>query len=135
MWREHLGVEVLLEPREWKVYLKQLETDPPAVFRLGWGADYADPHNFMELFTSHSENNHTGWKHARYDALVEQAAGEPDPATRRALYDELQRILCEQELPIAPLFVEAMNWAVSPRLGGFEVRPIEQYFFDEVRVP
>jgi oligopeptide transport system substrate-binding protein len=135
MWREHLGVELLLAPREWKVYLKQLETDPPAVFRMGWGADYADPHGFMDLFTSHSEHNHTGWKHARYDALVEQAASESDPTRRRAHYDELQRILCEQELPIAPLFVEAMNWAVGPRLRGFEVTPMDQYAFDEVRVP
>jgi len=135
MWREHLGVDIRLEPREWKVYLKQLETDPPAIFRLGWGADYSDPHNFMELFTSQSENNHTGWRHARYDAGVEQAASEPDPARRQELYDELQRILCEQELPIAPLFVEAMNWAASPRLAGFDVTPLDQYFFDEVRVP
>jgi oligopeptide transport system substrate-binding protein len=134
MWRENLGVEVLLEPREWKVYLKQLETDPPAVFRMGWGADYADPHNFMELFTSHSANNHTRWSDARYDALIESAAREPDPGRRQLLYDRAQRILCEQELPIAPLFVESMNWAAAPRIAGFAVDPLDQYFLDELRL-
>ena len=36
-WQRHLGVTVLLENREWKVYLKELDTNPPPVFRLGWG--------------------------------------------------------------------------------------------------
>jgi oligopeptide transport system substrate-binding protein len=134
MWRENLGAQILLEPREWKVYLKQLESDPPAVFRMGWGADYADPHNFMELFTSHSANNHTRWGNARYDALIGRAAIEPDPRLRQQLYDQAQRILCEEELPIAPLFVEAMNWAAAPRVAGFAVDPMDQYFLDELGV-
>jgi oligopeptide transport system substrate-binding protein len=134
MWRENLGVEVRLEPREWKVYLEELENDPPPLFRLGWGADYADPHGFMEVFTSHSANNHTGWGDARYDALIARAASAADFAERRALYDQAQRILCEQELPIAPLFAEARNWAVAPRVRGFAVSAMDQYFFDELEL-
>jgi oligopeptide transport system substrate-binding protein len=134
MWRDNLGVEVRLEPREWKVYLDELENAPPPLFRLGWGADYADPHGFMEVFTSQSANNHTGWGDARYDALIARAASAGTPEQRRALYDEAQRILCEQELPIAPLFAEAKNWAVAPRVRGFAVSPMDQYFFDELEL-
>ncbi|NIO08257.1 MAG: peptide ABC transporter substrate-binding protein, partial [Deltaproteobacteria bacterium] len=52
MWKKNLGVLVRLENQEWKVYLSRLQRDPPPVFRLGWGADYPDPNNFMNLFTS-----------------------------------------------------------------------------------
>jgi oligopeptide transport system substrate-binding protein len=118
-WKTHLGVEVELENREWKVFLKELRLDPPPVFRLGWGADYPDPDNFMSLFTGASANNNTGWGNARYDALVAEAARERSPEHRQALYDEAQRILCEDEVPIAPLFVQSINLAVAPRVRGF----------------
>ena len=132
MWSENLGVEVELQPREWKVYLKQLTVDPPAVFRLGWVADFPDPHNFMELFTSSSANNHTGWADAGYDALVERAAREPDPDERVRLYDEAQRILCERDVPIVPFFVSSLNLAVAPRVRGLKPNALNAYSFEEV---
>ena len=132
LWREHLGVRVELENREWKVFLKELASNPPPVFRLGWGADFPDPDNFMNLFTSYSENNHTGWANPRYDALVERAARAADPAERQRLYDEAQAILCQEDVPIVPLFVTASNFAVARRLHGFVPRAMDQYFFDEV---
>ena len=128
-WQEQLGVRVLLENREWKVFLKELQTNTPPVFRLGWGADFPDPDNFMNLFTSYSENNKTGWANPRYDALVEQAAREADPASRQRLYDEAQRILCEEDVPIVPLFVTSANYAVAQRLAGFSPSPMERYDF------
>jgi oligopeptide transport system substrate-binding protein len=133
-WREHLGVEVELENREWKVFLKELRLDPPPVFRLGWGADYPDPDNFMSLFTGASANNNTGWADARYDALVAEAAREASPERRQSLYDEAQRILCEDEVPIAPLFVQSINLAVAPRVHGFEPNAMDILFLDRVSV-
>ena len=132
-WQDHLGVGVELENREWKVFLKELAVSPPPVYRLGWGADFADPDNFMNLFTSTSANNHTGWGNARYDALVERAAGVRDPAVRQRLYDEAQRILCEREVPIAPLFVSSRNAVVSPRIRGLELNPMDILFLEQVR--
>jgi oligopeptide transport system substrate-binding protein len=131
-WREHLGVRVELENREWKVFLKELQTQPPQVFRLGWGADFPDPDNFMNLFTSYSENNHTGWVNPRYDELVQRAAREPDLARRQSLYDEAQRLLCEEDVPIVPLFVTASNFAVARRVHGFVPSPMDLFFFERV---
>jgi oligopeptide transport system substrate-binding protein len=132
LWREHLGVRVELENREWKVFLKEVATNAPPVFRLGWGADFPDPDNFMNLFTSYSENNHTGWANPRFDALILEAASEPDFDARQRLYDEAQRILCEEDVPIVPLFVTAANFAVAKRMHGFRPSPMDRYFFDEV---
>ncbi len=132
LWREHLGVRVELANREWKVFLKELASNPPPVFRLGWGADFPDPDNFMNLFTSESDNNHTGWANPHYDDLVKLAAREVDPELRQRLYDEAQVILCEQDVPIVPLFVTASNFAVAGRVHGFVTTPMDFYFFDEV---
>jgi oligopeptide transport system substrate-binding protein len=132
-WQSHLGVRVDLESREWKVFLKELAVRPPPVYRLGWGADFPDPDNFMNLFASYSANNHTQWGSPRYDRLVEQAASERDPNRRQSLYDAAQRILCEEEVPIVPLFVTAINLLVSERVQGFRPNPMDLMFLERVR--
>ncbi|HET6465880.1 MAG TPA: peptide ABC transporter substrate-binding protein [Nitrospiria bacterium] len=133
-WKRNLGVEVLLDNQEWKVYLKQLQTDPPPLFRLGWGADYPDPDNFMNLFTSTSGNNRTRWKNDRYDALIRSAAAEPDPHRRQAAYDEAQRILLETDAAIMPLFVATQNWVIKPYVRGLRVNALELLEFKNVHL-
>lgn len=133
MWQRNLGVVVALDNQEWKVYLKKLQTDPPNLFRLGWGADYPDPDNFMKLFTATSGNNLTHWKNARYDQLLELAAREQDSKRRSKVYDEAQKILCETDLPIMPLFWTAESTLLNPRFTGLEVNSMARLNLRNVR--
>jgi oligopeptide transport system substrate-binding protein len=95
------------------------------MFRLGWGADYPDPDNFLALFTADSGNNHTRWANAKYDALVAAAASEPDAVRRWAMYREAQRLLTEEEVPIVPLFTHVQNILVKPWVKGFDLNAME----------
>jgi oligopeptide transport system substrate-binding protein len=133
MWQRNLGVLVKLENQEWKVYLKQLQNDPPAIFRLGWGADYPDPDNFMKLFTANSGNNHTRWKNKEYDQLLELAARELDPKERAKLYDRAQKILCETALPIMPLFWVAESTLLNPHFTGLEFNSMARINLRDLR--
>ena len=133
MWQRNLGVVVKIENQEWKVYLKKLQNDPPNIFRLGWGADYPDPDNFMKLFTANSGNNYTRWKNPRYDQLLEQAARELDAAKRAKLYDEAQKILCETDLPIMPLFWTAESTLLNPHFTGLELNSMARMDLRHVR--
>ena len=133
MWQRNLGVLVKLENQEWKVYLKQLQSNPPALFRLGWGADYPDPDNFMKLFTADSGNNNTRWKSKEYDQLLAQAARELDVKRRTQLYDAAQKILCETELPIMPLFWEAESTLLNPHFTGLEFNSMARMDLRHVR--
>jgi len=133
MWKRNLGVLVRLDNQEWKVYLKKLHNDPPHIFRLGWGADYPDPDNFMKLFTSVSGNNNTRWKNPRYDQLLELAAGEFGEKKRQRLYDEAQRILCETDLPILPLFTTTEYTILNPRFTGLELNSMARLLLRDVK--
>ncbi|MFQ5597093.1 MAG: peptide ABC transporter substrate-binding protein [Nitrospiria bacterium] len=132
-WKRNLGIAVGLDNMEWKVYLRQLKEDAPQVFRLGWGADYPDPDNFLNLFTSSSGNNNTHWGNARYDQLIAEAASETDAARRLVRYDEAQLILTEQDVPIMPLFFAAQNLLVSPAVEGLEVNAMDLLYLKNVR--
>ena len=131
-WKEHLNLHVEFESQEWKVFLSRLNLDAPPVFRLGWGADFPDPDNFMNLFLSASGNNRSNWGNAHYDELVALGAMEPDPEKRQSIYDELQTILTETEVPMIPLFVSAQNLMIKPYVRGLETNSLELMYLKRV---
>ena len=117
---------------EWKVFLKELELDPPQVFRLGWIADYPDPDNFARVFISESGNNHTEWKSSEYDQLVELASQINDQEKRKKLYDKAQKILIERDCVIIPLYFYVQNWLIKPYVKGLELNPMGLFYFHKV---
>jgi oligopeptide transport system substrate-binding protein len=133
-WKRALGLDAKLTNQEWKVYLKTLHTKPPAVFRMGWGADYPDPDTFMNLFTCQSGNNNTKMCNPRYDALIKQAASSSSEEARKKAYDEAQKILLEDEIAIIPLFTQTNMHLVSQRVKGFRVNPMGDYLIREIRL-
>lgn len=133
-WKQHLGLQVGLEDQEWKVYLKNLEIDPPPVFRLGWGADFPDPDNFMNLFISTSGNNRLRWHNERYDRLIALGAAEQDPEIRKAIYDEAQILLTETDAAIISLFVAAQNLLVKPYVQHLDINALEWMYLKRVRL-
>ncbi|MHB8481732.1 MAG: peptide ABC transporter substrate-binding protein [Nitrospiria bacterium] len=132
--KRNLHVSVQLENMEWKVYLKKLQLDTPQLFRLGWGADYPDPDNFMNLFVTGGGNNHTHWGSPVYDQMILKASSERNPKARLALYHEAQKILTEEEVPIMPLFVSVQNFLVKPYVKGLETNPMELLDFKKIKV-
>lgn len=132
MWKSHLGVEVSLVNQEWKVYLRTLDTDAPPIFRASWGADYPDPHNFMNLFKCTSGNNETGWCNTEYDRLIDKAAGKSDTDKRLALYNRAQKILTEQDAPIVPYINAVQQNMIKPYIRGLEPDPLNLIYFSRV---
>ncbi len=124
-WNKNLGLKVEINNQEWKTYLHEVKASPTEIFRMGWGADYPDPDNFMNLFTSWSGNNHTRWKNAEYDSLIARAASEQDTDIRMKLYDEAQKMILEDETILIPLFVSVQNLLVKKEFRPYPVIPLD----------
>lgn len=124
-WRQVLGVNLRAQNEDWKVYLNRLKVDVPALYRLGWGADYPDPDNFLNLFTSYSGNNYTKWKSKKYDDLIEKAAAEQKMSKRLAIYKEAQQLLLEKDTVMMPLFIDALNVLVSPKVKNLKLNAMD----------
>lgn len=132
--KENLNVEAEILNHEWKIHLKQLDTDPPHFWRLGWGADFPDPDNFLNLFTSYSGNNKTRWANAEYDQLIAAGAREFDPEKRLSLYRRAQQILTEEDVPIIPLFIESINYLIQPHVHGYRIDAMETHILKNVTI-
>lgn len=118
MWESALGLRVELRVMERKVLSTRIRNLDYDVVRSDWYGDYLDPGTFLDMFTSGSGQNRTGWENVEYDHLIAAAAREADNAKRFALFRAAERILCEEELPIIPLFFKRGNYLLNPRFGG-----------------
>src|SRR5699024_11263025 len=49
----------------------------------GWGADYADPINYLELFVTDGNNNNSGYSNEEYDALIQAAYDDTEDLDNR----------------------------------------------------
>lgn len=126
MWDEHLGVRTRLRNEEWRVFVQNRRAGVlTQVFRAGWFADYADPLNFLEPFTSGHALNAVGYDDPRFDQLLATAAASMGEARDRALLQAEQRLLAAHAL--IPLFRYTSKHLVSPELCGFKAHPLDQH--------
>jgi tetratricopeptide (TPR) repeat protein len=115
MWRTELGIEVEVQLAEGgQTYWEYLQTQAPQAFRVGWTQDLAPPDrdpSVMGLYHSEDLVGYDLWDEWPYfvsadldDLLEEGLALVGDPVARQAVYIQAERILCEQEAFIVPLY-------------------------------
>jgi oligopeptide transport system substrate-binding protein len=111
MWKTHLGITVEVQAMQsFSEYSNRLKTNTPDLYWLGWVADFNDPDNFLrELFESGSEYNYGNFSNSEFDLLVNRAKNSYDPAERQELYIQAERLLCETETALIPLFHSTYN--------------------------
>lgn len=122
-----------LDSREYGKFLAALADGNrerlPHLLYLGWVADYPDPHSFMNVFTSTSESNYTGWANPAYDRLVEKAVSMADESTRAGLYREAQKLLLEDEAVVMPLFFTSHQALARADLRGVNLNILDKWYF------
>ncbi len=135
-WKEVLGVEVTLNPVESTTYTaltKDIETAPLA-FILGWCADYPDPQNWLSVYwKTGAFGERIGYSNPEFDALVDQADKELDPAKRADLYDQAQKLLVAGA-PVAFAWNNVNTYLVKPWVKGLTLTP-QDSVFPGVQVP
>lgn len=123
-WQRHLGVAVLLNQKEIKVFRDDLKNANYMVSRAGWFGDYGDPTTFLDLNRTGDGNNDRKYSNPAYDALLDRAAEETDPARRFALLREAERLIVEEDLPLIPIFHYVQVYLFDPhRLAGISSHP------------
>ncbi len=115
---ENLGAAVELENLEWKSLLKKLNTGDYQMARYGWCASSAPP-RFLELFTSDSPRNVTGWKSEAFDRHVDRSLCAPTAAEALEAAAAAEDILVA-EAPIAPIYHYTLPYLKKPVLQGLE---------------
>jgi oligopeptide transport system substrate-binding protein len=118
MWHTVLGADVGLDETEFKVLVQNRELRLLPLFFDGWIGDFADPVNFMQLFQSGSAFNYGSFADARFDALLDRVAQEPDNGARYRLLEQAEQILNE-DAAYVPLYYYATRHLIKPYVQGW----------------
>ena len=108
-WREALGINIELEPLEYKVFFDRLGK---GMFQLAYSgkiADFKDPINFLEVFKNkHIGTNNTGWENADYISALEESYVTNDQNERKQLLMRAEKLIMD-DMPVIPMHHLAMT--------------------------
>jgi oligopeptide transport system substrate-binding protein len=132
MWHSVLGAQIGVDESEFKVLLQNRELHRLPLFLDSWIGDFADPVNFLQLFDSRSSLDYGGYQGVRFDALLDQAALEPDNTLRYGLLEQAEQAL-DADAVYLPLYYYATRHLVKPYVRGWQSnlldRNLSRYMF------
>ncbi len=128
MWKTVLGIKTQLLNQEWKVFLESRRLKViTQVARGGWIGDYNDAFTFSQKMHSTNELNNSGYASRRYDALIEQAAGEGDLKIRADILEQAERVLLD-DMPIIPVYFYVSKHLVKRWVGGRQTNIMDHHY-------
>jgi oligopeptide transport system substrate-binding protein len=118
MWKEALGVEARLAAVEFKSLFDAIDRREVDMYRLSWVGDYNDPYTFLQYLKGGFGINLPRYASAEYDALLDEASQQTDPARRRVLLEQAERTMLADH-PLIPLYFYVNKHLVKPSLLGW----------------
>lgn len=133
-----LGIEVSIKTEEWQTFLNDRKTGNFGVARDGWLADYNDPINMLEIYTSDSGNNNSqlgknvasaapqNW--SEYDALIKEIRTTADFAARVGLMHQAEDMLMDTWAAVPIYFYNDLYMQKSNVTGVYSTVYGMKYF-------
>ena len=144
-----IGAEVDIATEDWSVFLNDRKVGNFDVAREGWLADFDDPINMLEMWTSNSGNNdcqfgrsldsmatqsagtapsYAPQNWSEYDDLIAQIKAETDMTKRVALMHEAEDMLMDT-WAIVPLYYYNDPYMQKSNVTGVYTNPFGYKFF------
>jgi len=135
-WEQHLGVSVRLDQKEVKVFRELLKVGNFMVARGTWFGDYGDPTTFLDISREGDGNNDRAYSGEEFEKLMMQAENELDAGARLRILSQAERIIVEDDLPLAPIFhYVQINLFDAAKLMGITPHPRQEqhlYMVDKI---
>jgi fibronectin type 3 domain-containing protein len=146
-----IGIEVTPAEMSWGEFINRLFDVPPytrdmlELFWYGWTPDYYDPSNYINLLFS-NRSLYNGFQYNGYEEaikggrdpyniidnvqlLMEAALFEPNPILREGMYDRMQKLLVEDDMPCGFGYVTNITNAHYVNLTDFPENRMGRIYF------
>lgn len=121
-WQTKLGVKVNIDVASDNATFNQaVMKGTYQICQSGWGADYNDPMNFLEMFETGCGNNGPFFNNEKYDALIDKARLEGSKEGRFEIFSEAEKILIAEEAAIAPVSYARKSSYIQNYVKGIEL--------------
>jgi peptide/nickel transport system substrate-binding protein len=125
-----IGIAIDLQQLDYATFIDQTNSGQYQLAFTGWGG-VGDPDQFTFLDSSQigsAGNNKSGYRNPRVDRDLRAGLQAFDPAARRAIYNDFQRIISET-VPELWGFDQKYSAAYSPRLRLDQRDALPDYYF------
>ena len=129
MWKNNLNIDVIVRTEESKITLPFRQSGKYQMARTSWTGDYNDPLTMLQIMTSESDINYSGFSNERYDYLINFATTSTNEKDRMEALKEAEAILFE-EMPIIPFIYRTDFLVVNPKLKNYIDDPLGRYRFN-----
>jgi len=100
---DNLGIDIGYQVMDWTTYNQRLLSDPPAMWQMGWVADYPGANDFLGLLLGSGTTNNFGrWSSADFDSAVHGALAATDATAMQSSFDQAQAVVADQ-VPVIPV--------------------------------
>src|SRR5664279_3755917 len=100
---DNLGIDIGYQTMDWPTYNARLLSDPPAMWQMGWVADYPGANDFLGLLLGSGTTNNFGrWSSTDFDAAVQGALAATDATAMQRSFDQAQAVVADQ-VPVIPV--------------------------------
>jgi peptide/nickel transport system substrate-binding protein len=128
---KQLGVEVEVKGLDFNAYTEEATKMNFDISLGSWGGGSIDPDLGPKgQLMSDGQQNRTGFKSERVDELFKRGAQELDDAKRKAIYDELQRVVNE-ELPVFYLYSATSFSPMSKQVVGVAPNKLDRLDYND----
>ncbi|MEE9319970.1 MAG: peptide ABC transporter substrate-binding protein [Granulosicoccus sp.] len=124
-WKKTLGINVELANYEWKVHTTNMQNGDFEVARYAWCGDYNEASTYLDLVTSYSGHNVSGFSDPEYDALLAESKTLEDP---NPSYSKAEAILADA-MPFAPIYQYTGIDMFQTKLRGWPIENLMQNWY------
>lgn len=119
--KANLGINVELNAVESGVYSSVRAEGSYDLIRHSWTADFNDPINYLDLYTSYSGGNYNHVNNADFDAAIEASNATTDQVARNDALHEAEKILVADNFYVIPMVTQVYICLWNPRLNNVAI--------------
>lgn len=118
-----VGINVTIEVMESGTFLDESDAGTLGFYLLGWGADYPDATNFLDVHFGQGASLQFGDRIPEVIDLLNQAGRVSDPVERQSLYDQVNTLI-RDNAPMVPIAHGGSGVAFRADIEGAHVSPL-----------
>jgi peptide/nickel transport system substrate-binding protein len=129
------GINVILEPLEFGVFLAKVQNGEHPMCLIGWSGDNGDPDNFYYPLLDQDSavkpfaQNYAMWRDPQFHKLMLAGQRSVVEADRRKIYEQAAQLVHDQ-VPAISLLHTPVPLALRTNLHGFVASPDTEYHFE-----
>ncbi len=111
-----LKIELVLQS-----YQKKMDLSKAGQFDIeyaGWRPEHPDAATFLDIWSSKSDYNNSGYHSDQYDEMLTRAAQLTDEESRIAILQRAEQLLVRDDCMLVPLYQRGLAYLISPHIDG-----------------